>query len=116
MDGGRILRDWRVRVVAADSTARSFCSVTCARRFVERSGDVPREVIVTEATHGREIDARDAWLVRTVASRDRYAPDRFRVFASRDAAERHAAAHGGAVEPGSEAFDRDRLPPGSPAR
>ncbi len=101
MDGVKVARPFRVRVVADDGGARAFCGVTCAEAWLRSSGVAPREILVTDGATGREIDAAAAWFVRTVANRSDGAPDAVRVFAGREDAERHAEAYGGTVLSGA---------------
>jgi hypothetical protein len=95
MDGVEVRPAFRVRV----GTARTFCGVACAEAWIGHEG-APAEVLVT--AQGREIDAKDAWFVRTARNRSEGAPDGFRVFAAREDALRHAEAHGGTLLSGAE--------------
>jgi len=102
MDGVAIVPAFRVRVEERDGTTHAFCSVTCARSFLARSGWEPASVLVTDGLSGREIDARQAWFVRTLSNWSDAAPDGIRVFARREDAERHVQAYGGTILLGND--------------
>jgi len=102
MDGVEVRPSFRVRVVGDDGSARAFCGVSCAEAWLRYGGVVPREIVVTDGASGREIDAGEAWFVRTVANRSDDAPDAIRVFAGEEDAQRHAEAYGGEVLSGAD--------------
>ncbi|MCK6461147.1 MAG: nitrous oxide reductase accessory protein NosL [Planctomycetes bacterium] len=102
MDGVAIDRAFRVRVAEEGGATHGFCGVTCAASWIARRGIAPAAVLVTDGASGREIDAGTAWFVRTLGNVSDGAPDPIRVFARREAAERHASVHGGHVLKGSE--------------
>jgi hypothetical protein len=102
MDGVEVMPAFRVRVEEADGGVRAFCGVRCAHSWIGHRGVPPRAVLVTDGPSGREIDARAAWFVRTLANRSGGAPDGIRVFAAREDAIRHAEAHGGVVLSGPD--------------
>jgi hypothetical protein len=97
LDGVAVAVPFRARIVAADRTTRSFCGVRCAHLWLARSGLAARTILVTDCVSGREIDARDAWFVRSASVWGGGAPDFIRVFAERSAAERHAQAYRGKI-------------------
>jgi hypothetical protein len=99
MDGVEIRPAFRVRVVEAGGTARTFCGVVCAEAWIGHEGP-PAAVFVT--AQGREIDAERAWFVGTARNRSEGAPDGIRVFAGREDALRHAEAYGGTLLSGAE--------------
>ena len=100
MDGVLVQPAFRVRVVEALGSERTFCGVACAQSWIGHEGAAPARVLVP--AHGREIDARDAWFVETALNRSDGAPDGIRVFDGRDEALRHAEAHGGTLLSGAD--------------
>lgn len=93
LDGARIDLSARVRIADAISGSHEFCCVHCAERWMESSGRVPGEILVTDETSGNEVDARVAWFVWMRAPGE----SGIRAFADEQEARRHAAAFGSTV-------------------
>ena len=102
LDGVQVQAGYRVRVIDAAGAEHRFCGVRCAELWLARSGTEARRIRVTDCASGREIDAREAWYLRTYAGWRDGAPDLIRVFASPKDAQRHAEAHGGEILPDNQ--------------
>lgn len=92
LDGRRIEPLFRVRVVGGDE--RAFCSVGCAERWLEQTGE-PAAVFVTDEASGEELAAARAHFVRSAVVTPPTAGNRTHAFARREDADRHAAAYRG---------------------
>jgi len=102
LDGVTIEPTWRVRFVDDGGRERRFCCVDCARRWIDRSHDVPDRIAVTDEATGAEIDAEDAWFVRSSVVSFATSGSHLHVFAREADARRHAEAFRGAVLAGKE--------------
>ena len=102
LDGGEIVPAYRVRVVDGRGDSHLFCCVACARIWLQRQPAPPRAVAVTDEESGEEIDASEAWYVRSSVVTTPTTGNRVHVFRNRADAEKHADAFGGVVLPGSE--------------
>ena len=102
MDGTRVRRKFRVRIVERDGTVRLFCGVRCANRWLDRTATAPRAVFVTDCVSGREVEAQAAWFLYTMRGWGEEVPDFVRVFERTADAERHAKAHGGEILMGAD--------------
>lgn len=71
----------------------------CVKRWLERSGERPARILLTDESTGREIDAAEAHLVESRVPAFAPAGCYIHVFASREEAERHAGAFGGRFRP-----------------
>ena len=97
LDGVAVDEAFRVRVVGSDDRSRSLCGVRCARLWLERADAAPRSIRVTDLVSGSELEADDAWFVRSVSTWGEGAPDSIRVFARKADAVRHVEAYGGRI-------------------
>jgi hypothetical protein len=98
LDGSAIDPAARVRIVDEQSVSHRFCGVHCAERWIEKSGERVREILVTDEASGNEVDARGAWFVWMRAPGE----SGIRAFADEREARRHAAAFGSTVLTGDE--------------
>ena len=96
-DGAPVGANYRVRI-----GDRTFCGVRCAESWLARAGATPAAIRVTDCVTGRELDAHAAWYVRTLGGAWEDAPDSIRVFASEEAARRHAEAYAGELLRGAQ--------------
>lgn len=97
LDGARIDAAFRVRIVRPDGGSVLLCSVTCAENWLRRRGEAPRDVRVTDAPSGREIDARAATFARIPTARGEGPPDWIQAFESEAEAELRVKQYGGEI-------------------
>ena len=90
LDGAHVDAGHLVRVVEADGTLRSLCSIVCARSWLANEPAAARKVLVTTEDTGREVEAASAWFVESRVVAVRAAGCYIHAFATREAAERHA--------------------------
>jgi hypothetical protein len=102
LDGQRIDSCYRVRIVDDRDRDHEFCSIQCARLWLDSQKLKPRAVLVTDETTGEEIDATAAWFVRSQVVTQARAANRIHAFASYDDAQRHARAAWGRVLTGAD--------------
>jgi nitrous oxide reductase accessory protein NosL len=102
LDGIAVSGPARVRVVAADGSARNFCCIDCAVQWTKRTNATPREVRVADEITGEEIDAATAWFVASRVVTSAVTGCNIHSFAKQSDARAHAAAFGGSVLEGSE--------------
>jgi hypothetical protein len=102
LDGAKIDPAYRVEVVDANGTRHGFCCVTCATLWLGRQPAPPRAVSVTDEASGEALDAADAWYVRSPVVTVHATGNRVHVYATRAAAQKHAATYGGTVLSGDE--------------
>jgi hypothetical protein len=96
-DGLPIVPLYRVRVVDRAGQPHLFCCVQCARVWLERRGEAPGAVRVTDEADGREIDPRAAHFVRSPVATSPITGNHVHVFRSPADAAEHARAFGGWV-------------------
>jgi len=101
LDGKKIDRAYRVRVRAGSGATLEFCSLTCAEIWLARQVKRPRAIFVTDEISSEEIDARDAFFVRSLVQNPTNG-SRIHVFRSADEAARHADQFHGSLLSGSE--------------
>ena len=66
MDGQELFPTLRVDFEMDDGTRPAFCSIRCARRWLEnRPGVSPKEIIVRDALSGKPVDSYTAYFVRS---------------------------------------------------
>jgi hypothetical protein len=94
-DGVHVDSAYAVVADFAGQERHHFCGVTCADRWLSRSGRTASAVSVTDCVSGDLIDARRASYVRTSSGWNQGVPDPIRVFASRPEAAEHVRAYGG---------------------
>lgn len=102
LDGMRIDPSYRVAVVDAQGERHEFCCLVCAELWLARQPEAPRAVTVTDEESGWEVDAAEAFYVRSWVVTNQATGNRVHVFQSREAAEEHAAAFAGIVLSDSE--------------
>lgn len=102
-DGVQIDQRHVVRVVDGSPPAeRRFCSIGCAESWLEREPRATRRVFVVDEQGGGEIDADDAWFVRSGVIAVEATADRTHAFASFEAAQRHAEEFRGTLLTGDD--------------
>lgn len=97
LDGVAIDPRYGARIVDAAGQEHSFCCIECARLWLRQQQAAPRTVYVTDEVSGDEIDAAQAWLVRSQVVSVAATQNQLHAFRSRDDAERHARAALGRV-------------------
>lgn len=101
LDGVRLDALFEVRVIDAADVSHRFCCVQCARWWLQRVGAKPKQVLVTDETSGRPLDAESANYVRSGVITNAMTGNRVHVFQSRSDAERHAEVSRGTILSGS---------------
>lgn len=94
-----------VRVVVPEAGAaprRTFCSFRCADDWIARLVAAPATARVVDESTGEELDARDAWFVRSTVPTSRATGECIHTFRSAADARAHVAAYGGFVLEGEE--------------
>jgi hypothetical protein len=94
-DGARVERSSQVVVDLGRSRQHRFCGVTCADRWMARSGLSARSILVTDCVSGGLVDAGSAHFVETLSAWRQEAGDPVRAFASLEDAMAHLQAYGG---------------------
>jgi hypothetical protein len=82
--------------------SRRFCCPTCAEVWIARDPATRRSAFVTDESTGAEIDARDAWFVRSRVVAVPATDSRVHSFAIEAAAKRHADEFRGTLLEGDE--------------
>ena len=101
LDGVRIDPVFAVRIIDVRGVEARFCCLQCAAWWVQRSGETPRQVFVTDETSGRWLDAAAASFVRSGVITNAATGNRVHTFQSRSDAERHASESRGTILTGS---------------
>jgi hypothetical protein len=101
LDGRKIGRTFRVRIVEEDGQSLEFCCIQCAQTWLQRRPAEPKAILVTDESSGEEIDAGAAFFVRSLVQ-DPTTGSRIHVFRTGEEATRHAARFHGAVLSGRE--------------
>jgi hypothetical protein len=102
LDGLKIEPLYRVRVVDGAGVSHVFCGVRCARRWIDRQGDRPRAVYVTDEASGEEIEAAAAHFVQSGVSTNPITGNHVHAFRDRQRAEEHARAFRGLLLTGAD--------------
>jgi NosL len=102
LDGVRIDPPFRVRVVDEQGGSEEFCCIRCAERWLGSRRGPPQAVYVTDEAEGQEVDARDAWYVRSAVVTTPTSGNRTHAFRDRADAERHAASARGTLLTGPD--------------
>ena len=106
LDGLRIDPLCEVRIVEAGDVGHRFCCLQCAQWWLQRRGEKPQTVLVTDEASGRRIDAKSAYFVRSGVITNATTGNRVHVFQNRADAERHAEVSRGTILPeGLRPFD-----------
>ncbi len=85
----------QVRIVDAHGADHTFCSISCAVRWLRVCGEPAASVQVTDESSGDMIDAAAAFFVRSTVVAQPATGDRVHAFRSEADARRHAEVHGG---------------------
>jgi hypothetical protein len=102
LDGVRLEPRYRVRVEDDRGQSRDFCCVRCAELWLGERHERPRAVWVTDEVSGREVEAGDAWFVRSTVVTTPTSGNRVHAFREREDAEKHAAAEQGRILTGPD--------------
>ena len=95
LDGARIEPLYRVRVLDDQDRDQDFCCIRCATLWLAGRRVSPRAIYVTDEASGQEVDARQAYFVRSTVVTTATTGNRIHAFRTVADAERHvAAAHG----------------------
>ncbi len=97
LDGVRLDPARRVRIFESGGRERLLDCVDCARRWLERTGDRPREVVVVDESTGAAVPAGKAWFVESRVLAFPVCGSRIHAFALEADARRHAEDFGGFV-------------------
>ena len=101
LDGVRIDPLFEVRIIDARDVGHRFCCLQCARWWLQRRSEKPKQVLVTDETSGRSLDAESAYFVRSGVITNATTGNRVHVFQSRSDAEDHAEVSRGTILSGS---------------
>jgi hypothetical protein len=102
LDGAALSAIYQVRVVDAQEQTHKFCCLRCAELWLAHETNRPHTVWVTDETTGQEINASEAFFVRSMVETNPATGNRIHTFRMRQDAERHAARFGGRVLEGSD--------------
>jgi hypothetical protein len=97
LDGMAIDPLLRVRVVDSSQQSHDFCCIRCAQLWLEHQAQEPLGIYVTDEKSGKEIEAGQAFFVRSRVATVAATENRVHAFADRADAERHAQLHGGSL-------------------
>lgn len=95
-DGAAIDPLYRVRVIDAGGTTLDFCGIACAENWLRSASKAspassrPRAILVVDELTGAELDADDAYFVRSLVVTNATTGNRIHAFKSKTAAEHHA--------------------------
>lgn len=95
MDGVPLPTRATVRFEGGASGDRAFCCVDCAESWLERTGERPPLVLVTDERSGAEFPAAQAWFVESRIPALLATGSRVHTFSTREDAEKHAKDYGG---------------------
>ncbi len=97
LDGIRIDPVFAVRIIDARNVESRFCCLQCAVWWVQRRGEKPRQVFVTDEASGRWLEAESAYFVRSGVITNATTGNRVHAFLNRSDAERHASVSRGTI-------------------
>ena len=83
LDGVRLDPVFEVRIIDAFDVRHRFCCLQCARWWLQHEGEKPKQVLVTDETSGRPLDAESANYVRSGVITNTTTGNRVHVFQSR---------------------------------
>jgi hypothetical protein len=103
LDGVALDARYAVRLLdESTGVSRRFCCPKCAETWIARDPSARRQAFVTDETTGAEVDARDAWFVRSRVVAVPATDSRVHSFATESAARRHADEFRGTALEGDE--------------
>jgi hypothetical protein len=102
LDGMPIDPLLQVRVVDAEEETHAFCCIRCAQLWLEHQGRPPVAIYVADEETGDEVEAGQAFFVRSRVITMAATENRIHAFAHRSDAEKHAQLYGGSVLPKGE--------------
>jgi hypothetical protein len=97
LDGGALVPSYRVRVDDAAGKTHEFCCLRCAEIWLDRQARPVRAIRVTDEASGKEIDASEAYYIRSLVVTTPTTGNRIHVFLDRTDAEHHARTCRGTV-------------------
>jgi hypothetical protein len=89
LDGGALVRNYRVRIEDAAGVSHEFCCVRCAELWLNQNPQQVRCVWVTDENSGTEIPAREAHFVRSLVVTTPTTGNRTHAFRDAADADRH---------------------------
>ncbi len=90
LDGQKIDPLFLVGIAVGENEEFAFCCLRCAELWLQRSGQQPRQIVVTDERNRQPLDAAAAHYVRSSVFSNAPNGDRRHVFRSRSDAELHA--------------------------
>jgi len=109
-DGLKIEPIYQVRIVEKPGITDQFCCLQCAEFWLERRGRKPIDIFVTDESSGMEIEASDAFYVRSAVATNPVTGDHRHVFRAFEDAKKHAeSAHGRQLLGDERPFEKKRL-------
>lgn len=102
LDGAKIDPIYRVEISDGQGRTQAFCCLRCARIWRDRQPAPPQSITVTDEASGQRLATAAAYYVRSSVVTVPATGNRVHVFRSRADAEKHAAAHAGALLSASE--------------
>jgi len=90
LDGAEIEPLYQVRVVDEEGQSHAFCCIICAKLWLDKRHTSPQAILVTDEASGQEVDADEAFFVRSSVVTRATTQNRIHAFKHRADAERHA--------------------------
>jgi hypothetical protein len=90
LDGAEIEPLYQVRVVDEEGLSHVFCCIRCAELWQQARHTPPKTIFVTDEASGKEVDAAEAFFVRSSVLTRATTQNRIHAFKHRADAERHA--------------------------
>ena len=108
LDGMAIDPHLRVRVLDSQQLSHDFCCIRCAQLWLDHQAQPPRAIYVTDEKTGEEIEAGQAFFVRSRVVTVAATQNRLHAFADRADADRHAQLYSGRILTDAERPFEDR--------
>jgi nitrous oxide reductase accessory protein NosL len=102
LDGAEIDPVYQVRVVDEEGQSHAFCCIRCAELWQQARDRTPQAIFVTDEASGQEVNADEAFFVRSSVLTRATTQNRIHAFKHRADAERHATTALGRVLTGAE--------------
>jgi len=107
LDGAAIEPLYQVRVVDKEGHSHAFCCIRCAELWLAARDASPKTIFVTDEASGQEVNADEAFFVRSSVLTRATTQNRIHAFKHRADAERHATtALGMVLNGGDQPFSR----------
>ena len=91
LDGVAIVPIYAVEIIAAAQPKRAFCCTRCAEYWLGKERPASAVINVIDEVSGQQLDAGDAFFVRSSVVTNAVTGNRIHAFADREDAEMHAA-------------------------